>query len=103
MLSQASINDIVKGSEKVFQHMVGRIRAGVMHRLSNSGINPTEISDLDELFDSVSDPFYGLETSYLQEKFVMEELGCIVSELLMCSVTLISQISFLLCSYCILS
>ena len=77
----------------MFQHMVGRIRAGVMHRLSNSGINPTEISGLD---DSVSDPFYGLETSYLQEKFVMEELGCIVSELLMCSVTLMSQISFVM-------
>lgn len=98
MLSQASINDIVKGSEEVFQHMVGRIRAGVKHRLSISGINPTEISGLDELFDSVSDPFYGLETSYLQEKFVMEELGCIVSELLMCVFSYIDGSNiFLLC------
>ena len=46
MLSQALINDIVKGSKEVFRHMVGRIRTAVMHRLSNSGIDPTEVSGL---------------------------------------------------------
>jgi len=51
----------------------------VKRKLSSSGIDPTEISGLDELFTSVTDPFDGLETCYHQEKFVSEELGCIVS------------------------
>ena len=79
MISQAAINDVVKGCQEVFEHTVGRIKAGVKHKLSCSGIDPMEISGLDELFESVTDPFSGLETSYLQDKFVLEELGCIVS------------------------
>ena len=79
MVSQAAVNDIVQGCQEVFQHTIGRIKAGVKRKLSSSGIDPTEISGLDELFTSVADPFDGLETCYRQEKFVSEELGCIVS------------------------
>ena len=79
MISQAAINDVVKGCQEVFEHTVGRIKAGVKHKLSCSGRDPMEISGLDELFESVTDPFSGLETSYLQDKFVLEEVGCIVS------------------------
>ena len=79
MVSQAAVNDIVQGCQEVFQHTIGRIKAGVKRKLSSSGIDPTEVSGLDELFTSVTDPFDGLETCYHQEKFVSEKLGCIVS------------------------
>ena len=77
MISQAAINDVVKGCQEVFEHTVGRIKAGVKHKLSCSGIDPMEVSGLDELFESVTDPFSGLETFYLQDNFVLKELGCI--------------------------
>ena len=79
MISQAAVNDVVRGCKKIFHHTVGRMKAGVKHKLSTSGIDPNEISGLDELFENVSDPFSGLETVYLQDKFVSEELGCVVS------------------------
>lgn len=83
-LSQAALNDVVRGSREVFQHSVGRIKAGVKQKLSTSGIDPAEVVSIDELFGSVSDPFDGLETSYLQDKFVRDELGCVVSTCTSC-------------------
>ena len=79
VITQAAVNDVVKGCKEVFAHTVGRIKAGVKHRLSLSNIDPSEVSGLDDLFSSVNDPFSGLETAYLQDKFVAEELGYVVN------------------------
>ena len=79
LITQAAVIDVVKGCKEVFTHTVGRIKAGVKHRLSLSNIDPSEVSGLDNLFSSVNDPFSGLETAYLQDKFVAEELGYVVS------------------------
>ena len=79
VITQAAINDVVKGCKEVFTHTVNCIKAGVKHKLSISGIDPSDISGLDDLFSDVSDPFNGLETAYLQDKFVAQELGYVVS------------------------
>ena len=78
LLSQAAINDVVSGCKEVFQHTLGHLRAGVSHTLSNSGSNFNDITGLDSVFD-VSDPFVGLESVYLQDTFISQELRCIVS------------------------
>lgn len=79
MLTQAALNDVVAGSREVFQHTVCRLKAGVNHAFAQHGIDLTCVEEVDGVFDEASDPFSGLETAYLQEKFIAQELGCIVS------------------------
>ena len=79
LLTQAAVNDVVVGCREVFEHTVSRLRAGVSQKLAQSGIYPTSIDGLESVFNEASDPFTGLETVYLQEKFISQELGCIVS------------------------
>ena len=45
----------------------------------NNGIHPSGISGLDNVFIGAKDPFDGLGTAYLQDKFVADELGYVVS------------------------
>ena len=83
-LSDSSVNYMLKQTQEIFQHSVGRIRAGVNERLARNGVDPEEIPDLSNFFDSVELPFQGLHSTFLQEKFYHHHLGCIVS---MCECT----------------
>ena len=47
--------------------------------LSSGGIDLNSIDGLNEVFEDVPNPFVGLETRYLQEKYYLEELGLVVS------------------------
>ena len=78
-ISQVAINDIVSGSRTLFHDTVKRVQAHVMSKLAEAGIEPEAITGLDDVFDNVSDPFMGLETSHFQEKYYREKLGLIVS------------------------
>ena len=53
------------------------MKAGVSEELSRHGIDVPET--LEQLFVNVQDPFKGLETTYLQEKFYREKFNCLVS------------------------
>ena len=77
-LSQSAVNVVVSGCQELFQHSVGRIQAGVGERLSMQGIDSSEIPDLDDFFSAVVDPFSGLHTTYLQDKFYRDHLNSIV-------------------------
>lgn len=79
MLSQVALNDVVKGCQEVFRCTVSRLKSGINQTFAQNGIDPTYIDEVDSVFDEVRDPFAGLETSYLQEKFIEQELGCVVS------------------------
>ena len=80
LLTQAAVNDVVSGCQEVFQHTLGHLRAGVSQKLSQSGIDFNGITGLGDVFADMSDPFVGLESVYLQDKFISKELGCIVSQ-----------------------
>ena len=69
----------MKGCKAVFEHTLGRVKAGVKYKLSQSGIDPTDVQKLEEVFSAVNDPFNGLETAHLQDKFIAENLDYIVS------------------------
>ena len=43
-------------------------------RIADIGLDPEAI---DGVFDSVLDPFVGIETGYLQEKYYRDKLGLI--------------------------
>lgn len=79
LLTQAAVNDVVSGCKEVFEHTLCHLKAGVSEKLSKAGIDSSDIDGLDSVFSDMSDPFKGLESAYLQDKFISEELGCIVS------------------------
>lgn len=79
LLTQAAINDVVVGCREVFEHKVGRLKAGVSQTLAHFGVDPCDVDGLENVFDEATDPFAGLQTAYLQDKFISEELGSIVS------------------------
>ena len=80
LLTQVSVNDVVTGFREVFNHTVSHLKAGVSQKLAQSGIDPASIDGLYNVFNEIADPFVGLETSYLQDKFVSEEFECNVSK-----------------------
>ena len=77
--SLSAVDDIATATQDLFKYSVSRIQAGVSECLAKQGINSTEISELNEIYESVKDSFQGLNSTYLQEKFYREKLGCIVS------------------------
>jgi hypothetical protein len=78
LVSQAAVNDVVAGCKEVFAHTLCRIKAGINEKLSQSEIDSYS-NEVCSIIDDMSDPFTGLESVYLQDKFITEELGCIVS------------------------
>ena len=81
-LSESAVDHVVKETQKVFKHTIGRLRAGVNECIVNSGIDPSSIPNLTQFLSNAEQPFQGLNSSFLQEKFYREHFGCIVSYLL---------------------
>lgn len=71
LLTQVAVNDVVVGCREVFEH-TGKSRS--QPKLAQSGIDPSAVG-LEDIFNETSDPFAGLETPYLQENFISQELG----------------------------
>ena len=78
-ISQVAVDDIVNGCKSLFCHTIVRVKAGVRAKLAESGVDPSTIDGLDSAFEDVSNPFEGLKTSYLQEKYFRDTLGLVVS------------------------
>lgn len=77
MLTQVAIDDVVGGCKDVVSHALHLIRSKVK-------LAP----EIDDALEEVSNPFEGLETAYLQDKFITQEMGCIVSNITFISTTL---------------
>lgn len=75
-LSEVAVRNVIQETQLIFSHTVHRIKAGVSEHLSRSGIEAP--SNLYEMFSDVSDPFQGLHSTHLQERFYVEHLDCIV-------------------------
>ena len=80
MLAQTAINDVVKGCQDVVSYALSSVKSKVNDLPSHSSTDEIEAvkTKIVDAIDGVVDPFAGLETSYLQDKFIMKELGCIV-------------------------
>ena len=79
-LPESTVEHIVKETQKMFTHTVGRIRAGVNECISKSGANPTEIPNLAQFLADVQLPFQGLHSTFLREKYYKQQFGCLVSD-----------------------
>lgn len=75
-LTQTAIDDVVEGARLLFSQTAQRIRAGINEELAK---NAVEI-DISSIFTNLVDPFHGLETQFLQEKYFTERFGVIVSK-----------------------
>lgn len=78
-LSETAVEHVVKETQKVFKHTMGRIRAGVNECIAKGGSDPNTVPNLSQFLNNVEHPFQGLHSAYLQEKFYRENFGCIVS------------------------
>lgn len=78
-ISQVAIDDIVDGCRSLFSQTIARVQAGVNAKLAESGVDLDSIYVLDGAFWDVTNPFHGLETCHLQEKYFRDTLGLIVS------------------------
>lgn len=76
-----TIDDIVSGFDGLLQQTVSRARADVRAKLTEQGIDPVDVTGLDEVFEKILHPFDGLETAYKQEKYFKDSLGLVVSDM----------------------
>ncbi len=77
-ISQIAIDDIVENAKRLFHMTIKRAGAGVRAKLAEVGVDPCSVDGLDSLLEDVSNPFIGLETSHLQDKYYTEKLGLVV-------------------------
>ena len=78
-ISQVAVDDIVEGCRSIICQTLSHVQAGVKAKLAEVGMDSDTIG-LENVFDQDSmDPFRGLETCYLQEKYFREKLNLIVS------------------------
>ena len=77
-LSEVAIKWVISGCNEMLCYNNKRLQAALFEQLSKHGINSQD-PHLHQVFQKVSNPFEGLENVYLQDKFLREELGCIVS------------------------
>ncbi len=84
-VSQAAINGLLVDLTMLFQLYSTKIKLNVFSHMTNTA---SAISDplLDMVFDSLQtfDPFAGIHSEYLQEKYYKEELGLLVSFIGIC-------------------
>ena len=78
-LTQVAIDSIVEESRGLFYLTLERAQAAIKSSLAKSGVDP-DIIDVDDTFSNIVDPFSGIETCYLQEKYFVDHLGLIVSK-----------------------
>lgn len=77
-VSQEAINDIVEDSRGLFVHQMERLKAGIRAKLAAEGLDPHSFG-LDEVYKEMMDPFSGINTFFLQEKYYRDEFNLIVS------------------------
>lgn len=72
MLTQVAIDDVVGGCKDLVSHALHSVRSQV------SRVPPQNATEIYDILEEVSNPFEGLETAYLQDKFILKEMECIV-------------------------
>ena len=78
-MSQVALDDVIDGCQRVILQRSNDIKKQVWEVLTASGIDPDGVNGLESIFESEYNPFSGLETKYKQEKYFQEQLGLVVS------------------------
>ena len=68
-LSQSAISDVINGSQSHCMAMANYVTSLIADRMATNGISKEVISEVCSVQGLLPQPFDGLETNYLQEKF----------------------------------
>ena len=74
-LSQVAVEDVIKGCRRVCQQSLSLAKESVLSALSDAGVRSVDVPGLDASFSTVPDPFEGIDTAYLREKFYNEHFN----------------------------
>ena len=77
-ISQAAIDDVISGCKSLCQHTIMAMKGKVLDHVAEAGI---ELPGLHDIIDTKYNPFDGIDTNYLFERFCVEHLGYLVSQL----------------------
>lgn len=75
-LFQTTIDEIVTNCQSLFDNTAKRLHTGVRQKLAKAGNDSIVV---DEVFEKMKNPFLGLETKFLQEKYMVKEFQVLVS------------------------
>jgi hypothetical protein len=78
-VTQTAIDDVVEGYQNLFQETIQTLHSGIRSCLAGYGVDPDSVTGLKETFLKYTDPFLGLETKHMQEKYYKDNLGLVVS------------------------
>ena len=79
-LSQRAISEVIDGCRKLCEQTVCSVKGEVALKLSECNFDPAAIECVMKAFCDISDPFHGIDTVYLREKFFAEHMNYIVSQ-----------------------
>ena len=78
-LSQVAIDYVVSGCRELIKDTCQRLKAGVRQKLAETGVDANTTQAIDTVFDELYDPFTGLDTEYIQSKYINETFKVVVS------------------------
>lgn len=75
-IPQVALDYVVEGTKGLLSQTIQHVEAAVSSKLSESEM---VLNGLGDVFQNVINPFEGIDTEFLQEKYYREQLGLIVS------------------------
>ena len=84
-LSQQAISDVISGCRKICQQTARKVLESVEKPLADAGVDVSTTPGLMDAFLNIPDPFEGIDSSYLREKFYTEHMNYVVSIIATCN------------------
>ena len=78
-VSEQTISDVIEGSKVLFGSSFCAVKASLKDSLVRAGIDESAVQGLTSVFDNCPNPFDGLETSYMREKYYKTQFDVLVS------------------------
>ena len=78
-ISQAAVSDVIDGCKALCKKTADKMKTIFQLSLAAADIALEDVPGMIDIFSQDPDPFRGVETNYLYEKFCNEHLGCVVS------------------------
>ena len=78
-VSQVALTEVVNGCQTLFEQAIEGLREKTFQTLFNSGIDPSNVDGLDDLFLEFPRLFQAVGTQYRLNKFCVEHFSVVVS------------------------
>ena len=78
-ISQVAVSDVIDGCKALCKKTADKMKNTFQLSLAAADIALEDVPGMTDIFAQDPDPFRGVETNYLYEKFCIEHLGCVVS------------------------